>query len=1291
MYWQGSTTSLRLLFRVAALVCSTSTADAAENADRPFSVAWKPPLIAEHLQAVRFADWKNAWAVGAHGTIWVTQDAGTLWQRQDSGTDQDLHSVHFIDLHTGWAAGDNGTILETRDGGRHWLRNTSGAEDDLRGVHFVDANRGWVVGSNGTILATADGGKHWRHQDSGTESDLRDVRFANAKTGWVVGLDGAILWTRDAGEHWLSQTFDTELNLNSVRTVDDNNVYIAGESGILFTHDGGRHWVHQDRDAEKAIFSLAFRDQHTVFAVGSTGTILTIREGGAFGENQDSGTSQDLHSVDFANSRTGAAVGDDGTILTTNDGGDNWQHRGNVIGNDLFSLYLATATTGWIVGDEGTILITRDAGEHWQPQTSGIEKALFAVRFTGPRNGWALGEDGTILNTTDTGEHWHCRRIGTQSLRAIQFAENKSGWIVGDVGTILRTQDGGNQWQAMASGTRKTLNAVHFLNQETGWVVGDKGTILVTHDGGNQWLLQGSTVTKNDLTDVHFANLQAGFVVGGKGTILTTKDGGIHWLSHPINTQSNLSRIYFANATTGWIAGSAGTILATRDGGEHWLELSPATDKSPDVERTLWDLHVADPHFAWAVGEAGTLLHAGTPVYGPWIEEREVEMTNEGFGAVGLCFIVHSDRQQPPLLAQVSYKTGNKTWENLEPILSKPGPNGRWRFSWKPAAFGLATNQEIDYRVQLLDNGPPLAPFHLGRFVYEPWLGKVLKDHPTAIGLVSAFIAVLLSYLTAFGAIFFFAPARLAHLGSRGAGLGGGRLSGEPQDGQPVGASKGGPYAALIALAQRIATVLVLPWLVRRQRVRREWTSLYNAGERKIDDLSRVARESFLQQPDFLDEWVAHHVDAVLAALDHLDLFRQRRVYVALPIRVQDAASGKMIDQPSGSTLQSLFATSRVVIPIVGGPGTGKSTLACALARWAIATRKEERLTPHLMLPVFIVEDTDNLEHAVARNLRRMIGDEPLPQDLLRSLLRSRRLMVIVDALSEREEATQRHVEALYGEDSPVNALIITSRRDPALGVVPRTALYPERLIAERLIPFIFEYLRRRQLDDRFNENQQIELGKRVLALARAGDGPTTVTPLMVTLFIESAISRIFQRSSLEDMPNQVPEVFVDYIRRLNPATGNPEELVDQGELVLVARSLAVASLGKSLVPSDFGLEDGQLAAAERVSRERAGRLVGHMIAIGVLERREYAGIPLLRFALDPVADYLAAIEKIDRLRSDREAWLGFLKSVPDTPGYPQQCDGFLIALSTCFRAYREVLELPSLTFDWEKTLSLAV
>jgi hypothetical protein len=229
-------------------------------------------------------------------------------------------------------------------------------------------------------------------------------------------------------------------------------------------------------------------------------------------------------------------------------------------------------------------------------------------------------------------------------------------------------------------------------------------------------------------------------------------------------------------------------------------------------------------------------------------------------------------------------------------------------------------------------------------------------------------------------------------------------------------------------------------------------------------------------------------------ALNQLELYNRRQIYIAFPVRVGE--SDQVIERPSPETIRPIFGRDRVIVSIIGAGGIGKSTLACAMARRAFAADPDQRLAPHRMLPVFVVQETTNLVETVSEVLRRMLGDEELPADLVRGLMAKQRLLVIVDALSERGPETQGHIEKVFGQDVPLNAAIITSRSEPDLGPVDRTALYPIRLAAGTIVPFIVGYLDRMNAGTQLrNDRVQLQLAERIVTLAESGGQQTPVTP----------------------------------------------------------------------------------------------------------------------------------------------------------------------------------------------------
>ncbi len=204
-----------------------------------------------------------------------------------------------------------------------------------------------------------------------------------------------------------------------------------------------------------------------------------------------------------------------------------------------------------------------------------------------------------------------------------------------------------------------------------------------------------------------------------------------------------------------------------------------------------------------------------------------------------------------------------------------------------------------------------------------------------------------------------------------------------------------------------------------------------------------------------------------------------------------------------------------------------------------------------------------------------------------------------------------------------------------------------------------------------------------MLALAEAGGISTSVTPLLAKLFIDSAVKRARQGIGLEDLPHDIPEIFIDYIRRSHPEPIPGTGIIPVESVVLAARVTAVVSLGDNFLPGDFRPDTALAALAER-SLADPPILLDQLVSDGILERRIFGGTPVLRFSLDPAAEYLAAIEWIDRLRADRSAWKSFVQRLQGIEGYPQDIDGFLRALSACYLAYRVPLRLPDVNLPWE-------
>src|SRR5438045_4942321 len=114
------------------------------------------------------------------------------------------------------------------------------------------------------------------------------------------------------------------------------------------------------------------------------------------------------------------------------------------------------------------------------------------------------------------------------------------------------------------------------------------------------------------------------------------------------------------------------------------------------------------------------------------------------------------------------------------------------------------------------------------------------------------------------------------------------------------------------------------------------------------------------------------------------------------------------------------------------------------------------------------------------------------------------------------------------------DAVVITSRTEPRLGAVERTMIYPLLLDQKRVVPFIVDYVAKLADAEPLQGGRTLlQLGDRILELAETGGQDAPVTPLLVTMFVGSAMSRARAALGLEGLPQDVPEIFIDYLRRV--------------------------------------------------------------------------------------------------------------------------------------------------------------
>lgn len=181
----------------------------------------------------------SAFFVVGDGGLILERTGASEWTEMTSGTSEDLYAVAVLSDTVAMAVGSGGT-LAIYDGSSWTEPNSALVSEDMYdvwlGLTTEDTVIGYAVGDGGAIVAY--NGTTLLQIDSPTALPLRGVvGFASGEV-YAVGDGGAILYRNPDPYSWTGITSGTVENLTSIWAADDDNMFIAGESGRVFKFDG---------------------------------------------------------------------------------------------------------------------------------------------------------------------------------------------------------------------------------------------------------------------------------------------------------------------------------------------------------------------------------------------------------------------------------------------------------------------------------------------------------------------------------------------------------------------------------------------------------------------------------------------------------------------------------------------------------------------------------------------------------------------------------------------------------------------------------------------------------------------------------------------------------------------------------------------------------------------------------------------------------------------------------------------------------------------------------------------
>jgi HEAT repeat protein len=429
--------------------------------------------------------------------------------------------------------------------------------------------------------------------------------------------------------------------------------------------------------------------------------------------------------------------------------------------------------------------------------------------------------------------------------------------------------------------------------------------------------------------------------------------------------------------------------------------------------------------------------------------------------------------------------------------------------------------------------------------------------------------------------------------------------------------------------------------------------------------------------PRVLDAWVAKNIKSVRRVFEKKDSVQKCEVYIPIPVILND----ETISELTAKDLRSQFNKHLL---IWGEGGSGKTSLAFQIAKWAMSDDENEWICKnHQMLPVLIEEDIE-VEAARGKDpfiamIQGQLNDElgsdtePISEELLEHLLRKQRILVIVDHLSEMSEQTREFIHPEMS-DCPVNALVVTSRIKEKLGGVNKTTITPLLVEGNRLSSFMDAYLIK--LDNArslFTDSQFFEACKNLSNIV----GQSKITVLLAKLYADQLIAakrNLIGDIKPEDVPDNIPDLMLRYLNLLNEKVPEAQNKLKNPTVHRDVQVLAWECLKTNYQPKTTKREDAIIAIGNNEGEIHLDYLEKRLHLIQTISPAE----DKIRFTLDPLVEYLAALYLCSLYRNDENQWSELLNHI-DNISISQ---GFLIALRDCCSAKGEEYNIPSFVLE---------
>ncbi len=418
-------------------------------------------------------------------------------------------------------------------------------------------------------------------------------------------------------------------------------------------------------------------------------------------------------------------------------------------------------------------------------------------------------------------------------------------------------------------------------------------------------------------------------------------------------------------------------------------------------------------------------------------------------------------------------------------------------------------------------------------------------------------------------------------------------------------------------------------------------------------------------RPRVLDCWVTENLDTARSNFECRTTVKNRAIHIDIQVELGE----KLINPLVSPCLEDIFKREACLL-IVGDGGMGKTSLACQIGLRGMAEDVKQRLCPHRILPVLIEQELElkTFIAEVREQLPRTKGDlDYISEELLKALLRQRRILVIIDRLSEMSEITYEQIRKALSE-FPVNALVITSRLETKdLGIANKTLLKPLPIEGTQLLEFVDAYLRQKGKRGIFQDTDEyLQACRRLSRLVMESDA----TPLLAKLYADLLIDKSSNGELLDEVPTNIPGLVLEYLNKLNGRIEQKKQRDFKNTFDEDAKVIAWECLRETYRSAAIPRREALVAIAaipkqteEITQKDPQARLQYLEDDLRLVQPDEKDH---LRFALDPLAEYLAGLHLVKKYGANEESWQQFLDEAKNKPGNLEEIQGFLQAVRNC-------------------------